>query len=146
MRIKLASVIVLLLLVGCASNEPKNNQFYFCAVMYSFQVSPEGDLEKFIFTPPHKCGGDLPDVTPSDAWKKTACGYFTTQTPRPTYKDGEEPKLMYSYYLMNPNRPGVVFPSRESGKSPEHPVIYVRDEILSSNPEANDVCDIAAKS
>jgi hypothetical protein len=133
-------------LISCTTtttkDSPPENSFYFCAAIFSFIINPDGDLESFKYLPPMKCGGGQEPMTPSDAWLKTACGHFTTRGVPPTYKEGGKPVERFMPILANPNRPNVIYPTRESGKSKNNPVIHVDEAILiDKNPDSKDACD-----
>lgn len=108
-----------------------------CAAVFEFQVSPVGALESFDFPAPVVCQDKSQVVIPTAAWRKTACGHFSTTHPRPTYAAGDPPKTMFSYYLINPARPDVIYPTATAGSSKTDSVYYVQESIL--KVEAKDV-------
>lgn len=116
------------------------DKFHFCAVGFGFQVSPEAKLEAFVFRPPYPCGGGLPDIEVSNAWKMTACAFFSTRRWEPTYRADEKPKMYYAFYLINPNRPNVIYPSRTAGTSPADGVVHVRESILEAGGAKEHAC------
>jgi tetratricopeptide (TPR) repeat protein len=118
-----------------------SGNFHFCAVGFGFQVSPEGKLEAFVFRPPYPCGGGLPDIEVSNAWKMTACAFFSTRQWEPTYRAHEKPKMYYAFYLINPNRPAVIYPTRTAGASPSDGVVHVRESILGGGGAKDQVCN-----
>jgi|GEM_PF-6982787 len=144
----LFTIITAFMLNACAQTTPKEDskQFYFCAIVFGYQVSPEGVLEAFEVNPPHECGGGREPIEVGDAWYKSACAFFSTHKHKPTYLETEEPKMKWSVLLINPNRPDVIYPTRTAGSSEKDPVVYVRDSILTENSKVHACENITKKS
>jgi hypothetical protein len=113
-------------------------------VVSEFIVDPTGRLTHFRFHEPLDCHKKPATPRISKAWKKTACVTFVLDRPRPTYDEGQEPRALYSFWVFNADRPDVVTGPGHSGRTPQEPVIYVREEILEGRGLERDgsiVCD-----
>ena len=117
-------------------NTPK--QLNFCGVIGMYAVSPDGQLEQFLFAGSPQCYDKKfnPDI--SKDWLKAACGYFTTQQHDSTYQKGEKQNWNSKIFYYLPTRPDVVFPNKDSGSSVENPVVYVKESILG---DSHKFCD-----
>lgn len=140
------AILALLLAAACATRAGQDEDSALACgrdhvVVFGFAVSPEGKLAKFELYPPKDAVPNCPPsaVQISRAWKKTACAVFSMKTHAPTYRTGEEPKLLYSYYVYDAQRPTRLEPGPDAGSSPDNPVVRVDDSIL--DKQGDGVCD-----
>ena len=113
-----------------------------CGVTFGFIVSPRHELTSFKLYLPPRCNQPSITVELSAAWKKTACAHFSTTRLSPTYKEGEPPREKFGNYFYRPSRPDVLYPTVNAGSSKRDPVVYIQEEILERNSDANPhVCD-----
>ena len=119
MRIALA----LALLAGAASAgaQTRDRCEHLFTVVFEFIADPAGKLTHLRFYPPVDCRKNTVSLPISKAWKKTACVAFILEGVSPTYKEGEEPKVLFSFVMFNSDRPDVVYAKR---------LVQVREEIL----------------
>ncbi|WP_156413740.1 hypothetical protein [Lacimicrobium alkaliphilum] len=110
----------------------------FCGLVGMYAVSPDGELEQFLFVGKAKCENQSVEVNISKEWLVTACAYFTTQKHKPTYQIGERLNWSSKIFYYNPARPTVVFPEQNAGVDLSNPVIHVQESIVESEHE---LCD-----
>ena len=139
---KYTTMILLVLITGCASSPKNAEPVLACGVTFGFIVNPQSELTKFkLFLPP-RCSDRGVEPELSEAWKKTACAHFSTYKLTPTYAEGEQPKMLYQNYFYRPKRPNVLYPNVNSGSSEKDPVIYVKESILEPvTNNTNHVCE-----
>lgn len=142
---RIALVLAASLSMSCATAELRDPCDYVYGVTFEFSVGPDAKLEHFKFHQPIDCRGEPAEPEISPAWKKTACVMFALDEPlTPTYETGEEPKMMYSFYRYESDRPDAVFRNSESGTTAENPVVYVDVGILlGTENELDAVCNPA---
>lgn len=109
----------------------KSNEF--CGVIGMYVVSPEGELEQFLFAGPPQCYNKNLKVNISKDWLVTACAYFTLQQNKPTYGNGEKLKWNSKIFYYLPTKPNVVYPKLDAGSGLDNPVVYVQGETLGSD-------------
>lgn len=120
-----------------ASSQDETSNSNMCIAVFGYQISPKGELEKFEVSTDHKCGDGVTTVEVSDAWYKTACGFFSTQNRAPTYRKRKKPKQKWAFFYINAENLDRVYPSLTSGSSDEDPFIYVQDSILDDDSSSH---------